>query len=189
MFKRRNLSILKSIKIYWANLIIFSEVLSFKKLKTLNSLPRTTVRLLELPATVLLQSRGESARMSLVEGFSILTDKDLSLSMSNSMGLVLSWTGTAVRYMMVNRSDIGRFVKEILRLMQAISPHRRRGFSFWMDSWLWGHPHKLLSEYRILHLQVWTWDQRENWWWKWKYKSKKMYCNIEDISIRWRWSS
>ena len=59
-----------------------------------------------------------------------MTDKDLSLSMSNSMGLVLSWTGTVVRYMMVNRSDIGRFVKEILRLMQAISPHRRRGFSF-----------------------------------------------------------
>jgi hypothetical protein len=61
-------------------------------------------------------------------GFSILTDKDLSLSMSMGVArdcgaparatFIIDWTGT-VRYMMVHRSDIGRSVKEILRLVQA----------------------------------------------------------------------
>ena len=62
-------------------------------------------------------------------GFSILTDKDLSLSMSMGVArdcraparatFAIDWTGT-VRYMMVHRSDIGRSVKEILRLVQAL---------------------------------------------------------------------
>ena len=57
-------------------------------------------------------------------GFSILTDKDLSLFMSMGVArecgapvratFIIDWTGT-VRYMMVHRSDIGRSVKEILR--------------------------------------------------------------------------
>jgi alkyl hydroperoxide reductase subunit AhpC len=61
-------------------------------------------------------------------GFSILTDKDFSLSMTMGAArdcgaparaiFIIDWTGT-VRYMMVHRSDIGRSVKEILRLVQA----------------------------------------------------------------------
>ena len=61
-------------------------------------------------------------------GFPILTDKDLSLSMSMGVArdcglparatFIIDWTGS-VRYMMVHRSDIGRSVKEILRLVQA----------------------------------------------------------------------
>jgi peroxiredoxin (alkyl hydroperoxide reductase subunit C) len=61
-------------------------------------------------------------------GSSILTDKDLSLSMSMGVSrdcgaparvtFIIDWTGT-VRYMMVHKSDIGRSVKEILRLVQA----------------------------------------------------------------------
>ena len=61
-------------------------------------------------------------------GFPILTDNDLSLSMSLGVArdcgsparatFIIDWTGR-VRYMMVHRSDIGRSVKEILRLVQA----------------------------------------------------------------------
>ena len=61
-------------------------------------------------------------------GFPILTDNDLSLSMSLGVArdcgsparatFIIDWTGR-VRYMMVHRSDIGRSVKEILRLTQA----------------------------------------------------------------------
>ena len=61
-------------------------------------------------------------------GFSILTDKDLSLFMSMGVArecgapvratFIIDWTGT-VRYLMVHRSDIGRSVKKILRLLQA----------------------------------------------------------------------
>ena len=61
-------------------------------------------------------------------GFPILSDKDLSLSMSMGVAMksgtparatfIIDWTGT-VRYMMVHRSDIGRSVKEILRLVLA----------------------------------------------------------------------
>jgi len=61
-------------------------------------------------------------------GFPILSDKDLSLSMSMGVAMdngnparatfIIDWTGT-IRYMMIHRSDIGRSVKEILRLVQA----------------------------------------------------------------------
>merc|ERR1719312_1405502 len=61
-------------------------------------------------------------------GFPILCDKDLSLSMSMSVAMdngnparatfIIDWTGR-IRYMMSHRSDIGRSVKEILRLVQA----------------------------------------------------------------------
>ena len=62
-------------------------------------------------------------------GFSILTDKDFSLSMTMVVArdcgaparatFIIDWTGTVRLYMMVHRSDIGRSVKEILRLVQA----------------------------------------------------------------------
>ena len=61
-------------------------------------------------------------------GFPILCDKDLSLSMSMGVAMdngsparatfIIDWTGR-IRYMMSHRSDIGRSVKEILRLVQA----------------------------------------------------------------------
>jgi len=61
-------------------------------------------------------------------GFPILSDKDLSLSMSVGVAMdngnparatfIIDWTGT-IRYMMIHRSDIGRSVKEILRLVKA----------------------------------------------------------------------
>ena len=60
--------------------------------------------------------------------FPILCDKDLSLSMSMGVAMdngnparatfIIDWTGR-IRYMMSHRSDIGRSVKEILRLVQA----------------------------------------------------------------------
>jgi alkyl hydroperoxide reductase subunit AhpC len=61
-------------------------------------------------------------------GFSTMTDKELSLSMSMGVArdcraparatFIIDRTGT-VRYMMVHRSDISRSVKEIIRLVQA----------------------------------------------------------------------
>ena len=61
-------------------------------------------------------------------GFPILCDKDLSLSMSMGVAMdngnparatfIIDWTGR-IRYMMSHRSDIGRSIKEILRLVQA----------------------------------------------------------------------
>jgi alkyl hydroperoxide reductase subunit AhpC len=66
--------------------------------------------------------------------FFIMTDKDLSLSMSMGVAMdcrapsratfIIVWTGT-VRYMMVHRSDIGRSVKEILGL-QMMLPRQLR---------------------------------------------------------------
>jgi alkyl hydroperoxide reductase subunit AhpC len=63
-------------------------------------------------------------------GFSIMTDRDLSLSMSMGVArdcraparatFIIDWTGTA-RYMMVHKSDIGRSVKEIHRLVQQLT--------------------------------------------------------------------
>merc|ERR1719233_2220068 len=60
--------------------------------------------------------------------FPILCDKDLSLSMSMGVAMdngnparatfIIDWAGR-IRYMMSHRSDIGRSVREILRLVQA----------------------------------------------------------------------
>ena len=63
-------------------------------------------------------------------GFPILCDKDLSLSMSMGVAMdhgvparatfIIDWSGR-MRYMMmmIHRSEIGRSIKEILRLVQA----------------------------------------------------------------------
>ena len=60
--------------------------------------------------------------------FPILCDKDLSLSLSMGVAMdngnparatfIIDWAGR-IRYMMSHRSDIGRSVREILRLVQA----------------------------------------------------------------------
>ena len=78
-------------------------------------------------------------------GFSILTDKDLSLFMSMGVArdcgapvratFIIDWTGT-VRYMMVHRSDIGRSVKEILRLVQAFRHSDLKGALWLLDGYL-----------------------------------------------------
>ena len=77
-----------------------------------------------------------------------MTDRDLSLSMM-SMGVardcgaparatfIIDWTGT-VRYMMVHKSDIGRPVKEILRLVQAFMHSDLTGEALAASGWIPG---------------------------------------------------
>ena len=82
-------------------------------------------------------------------GFPILSDKDLSLSMSMGVArdcgmparatFIIDWTGV-VRYMMVHRSDIGRSVKDILRLVQAFRHSDLTG-----KLWLLGGPLEVRS--------------------------------------------